>query len=132
MKSLRLEVVEAMTRLQEVEHKFDSRIEGAFKCEACHCFSQTLLLIHFTAELAGNRLHMEQLLSRLAGSDQTLDRRLLALEAQLQQQLAELDASQQDAVGAWFLPFFSLAVAIVIIGAWGCSHFIRIRKLHSL
>ena len=73
---------------------------------------------------------MEQLLERLAGTDQTLDRRLVALDLELRNQMAALEYSQSAASKAWIFPFTSLAIALLLLGVWGCRQFFRIRKLH--
>lgn len=85
----------------------------------------------YTSPSAGNRLHMEQLLTRLAGTDETLDRRLLSLETALRRQLTDIENEQRHAATAWIIPFSSLAVALVVLGLWGCRQFCRVRKLHA-
>lgn len=74
---------------------------------------------------------MEQLLTRLAATDETIDRRLASLETQLRRQLADLESQQRQVATAWVLPFSSLAVALAVLGIWGCRQFCRVSKLHK-
>ena len=74
---------------------------------------------------------MEQLLTRLAGTDDTLNRRLLALEVELRNQMAAIATAQLDTATAWVFPFVSLAAALAVLGMWGCRQFFLVRKLHA-
>jgi hypothetical protein len=75
--------------------------------------------------------HMDGLLFKLRSTEEQLDERLYALENQLREQLALLQAEHAAASRAWVLPFVGLCVAVLSLGAWGYRQYRTISKLHK-
>lgn len=80
---------------------------------------------------AGMSEHMEGLLQKLRSTEEALDERLAALEAELRDQLDSVHAEHAAAAKSWFLPFAGLLVALLVLCVWGVRQYRQVRSAYS-
>ncbi len=75
---------------------------------------------------------MDELITKLKVTEESLDERLNSLHGQMKGHLERLSTEHEEKARSWVGPFVILSVLVLVLAGLGLSHLRQLNKMHLL